>query len=129
MPTLVATTAMATCTFGAAPSALSAQPLNRVKGTSLVVLTANDFAPTMNVKPFGMCSAPSNPQVAAATAAASGVLTPQPCVPATTTPWAPGALRAKVNGSPALVGNCTLNCMWGGVISVTSPGQIRAQGT
>ena len=67
---------------------------------------------------------PANPAVAAATAAAFGVLTPQPCIPVTISPWVPGAATVLLGNQPALDNTCTLNCMWGGVIQVAMPGQF-----
>jgi hypothetical protein len=64
---------------------------------------------------------PANPQVAAATAAAMGAFTPQPCIPATSSPWAPGMPTVLIAGQPALTNTSTCQCMWGGVITVTSP--------
>jgi hypothetical protein len=77
----------------------------------------------VNVMPFGMCLSPSNPQVAAATAAAMGVLTPQPCIPVTVSPWTPGAMTVEIANLIALDNFSICNCMWGGVITVTDPGQ------
>jgi hypothetical protein len=85
--------------------------------------TAMDFAPIKNVPSFIMCTSPSNPTVAAATAAAQGVLTPMPCVPVTTSPWTPGSQTVKIGGMPALNNTCTLMCTWGGTITIGSPGQ------
>jgi hypothetical protein len=59
-----------------------------------------------------------------ATAAAAGVLTPMPCVPVTPAPWTPGAAMVQLGGMPALHDGCTLQCVWGGVISVVTPGQV-----
>ena len=81
----------------------------------------------VNIRPFGMCMTPSNPQVAAATATALGVLTPQPCIPATATPWMPGALTARIGSQPALDSLSKCLCTWGGVISVIYPGQVQTQ--
>ena len=83
-----------------------------------------DFAPMVNIMPFGMCNTPSNPTVAAATAAAMGVLTPMPCIPAVTTPWMPGNPMVLVQGQPALTRMCHNMCMWGGQISFTTDGQM-----
>jgi len=85
--------------------------------------TIAHFAPMANVATFGMCNSPANPEVIAATSAALGVHTPAPCVPATTAPWTTGQPTVLVNGQPALTADCQLTCMWGGMISVVSPGQ------
>ncbi|TAM92052.1 MAG: DUF4280 domain-containing protein, partial [Jatrophihabitans sp.] len=74
---------------------------------------------------FGMCSSLANPTVAAATAAALGVLTPMPCVPAPVGTWVPPAPTTLVAGKPALASGAVLTCAWGGVISLTFPGAVR----
>src|SRR5205085_8412986 len=78
--------AMLQCSFGTAPSALSVLPANRVVGATPAA-NIMDNIPMLNIMPFGQCSSMSNPMVAAATAAASGALTPVPCIPVTTAPW------------------------------------------
>jgi hypothetical protein len=60
----------------------------------------------------------------AATAAAQGVLTPQPCMPLTTAPWTPGSTRVTIADQPALSDSCQLMCQWGGQIRIQSPGQM-----
>ena len=125
MPQLVCTGALVTCTFGVAPAPLTVIPIGKPVQTSKQ-LAANIIAsqPLANIPSFGMCMCPANPQVAAATAAALGVLTPMPCIPATTAPWAPGSPKVMVDGSPALTNTCQCMCMWGGVITVSAPGQV-----
>ncbi len=76
-----------------------------------------------NILPFGMCNCPGNPTVAAATAAALGVLTPMPCVPNTPAPWAPGAATVMLDKFPALDNISMLTCIWGGVITFANAGQ------
>jgi hypothetical protein len=116
--------AMMQCSFGVAPSSLVVLPQNKVLS---MVPAANilDNKPIVNIPPFGMCSSPSNPTVAAATAAALGVLTPMPCVPVTVAPWAPGSTKVTIGKMPALDSNCKLMCSWGGVIQIVSPGQAK----
>ena len=116
---------MMQCTFGLAPSTLNPLPVTRVIVEGRPAATISDMAPMVNVPPFGMCNSLSNPTVAAATAAALGVLTPMPCVPAPAGPWKPGAPQATFGGKPALVSGSTLNCAWGGLISLTMPGAVR----
>jgi hypothetical protein len=123
MPTQVVTGAMMTCSFGVAPAVLNATPMGVTAG-ELPAATIMDMAPMVNIPTFGMCNTPTNPVVATATAAALGVLTPMPCIPATTTPWAPGAVSVTIGKLPALTNTCMCNCMWGGVITITSPGQV-----
>lgn len=111
------------CSFGMAPSSLVVLPANKVVG---VTPAANimDNKPIANIPPFGMCSSMANPTVAAATAAALGVLTPMPCVPATAAPWVPGVPTVMIGNMPALDSNSKLMCNWGGVIQIVAPGQF-----
>lgn len=126
MPEQVCTGAMMMCTFGAAPSTFNATP-RPVMTSNMVAGVITDNIPMMNVPPFGVCMSLANPQVAAATAAALGVLTPMPCVPVLPAPWAPGAPTVMIANIPALDNTCKLNCAWAGVISITFPGQVTHQ--
>ena len=112
------------CSFGAAPGTLVVLPDKKVMST-LPAATIMDNIPMTNIMPFGMCNSLSNPTVASATAAALGVLTPQPCVPATAAPWAPGSASVLIGGVPALESNSKLMCNWGGVIQALNPGQTK----
>ena len=108
------------CSFGMAPSALNVLPVNRTT-TSTPLANIMDNKPMVNIMPFGMCTCPANPTVAAATAAAWGVLTPMPCIPATAAPWAPGSPTVLIAGSPALNNTSKLMCSYGGVIQILNP--------
>ena len=110
------------CSFGAAPSTLVVLPDKAVL-TQTPAATIMDFQPISNIPPFGMCSASSNPLVAAATQAAQGVLTPIPCIPVITAPWTPGAPTVLIGEIPALNESSKLTCQWGGVIQILVPGQ------
>lgn len=119
------TGATAMCSFGVAPSALLPNPATTVLIGGRPALRVLDSLPMANVPPFGMCLSLANPTVAAATAAALGVLTPMPCVPAIVTPWTPNAPTTLVCGSPALVTGATCQCAYGGVVTLTVPGQVQ----
>lgn len=114
--------AMLQCSFGAAPSSLMVLPDKGVL-TAVPDATIMDNVPMVNIMPFGMCSSMANPTVAAATAAALGALTPMPCIPVTTAPWAPGAPTVLIGNMPALNDSSKLMCTWGGVIQINNPGQ------
>lgn len=122
MPKLVVNGATLSCDQGAAPASLTVLPLEKTGADDQPVGTVNDFKPNVNIAPFGACRTQANPQVAAATAAANGVLTPQPCVPVTTSPWSPGAGIATLNGAKLLTADSTCKCAWSGTIKVESPG-------
>ncbi|WDP92880.1 MAG: DUF4280 domain-containing protein [Desulfobacter sp.] len=130
MPKQVCAGAMLQCSFGTTPSALAVTP---EKGVSSTTPMANimDHLPLKNIVSFGMCNTQSNPAVAAATSAATtaalGVYTPTPapCVPATASPWKPGAPTVLIGNQPALNDTATLTCTWGGTITIQSPGQTR----
>jgi len=111
------------CSFGVAPSSLAVLPANRVTVDGVPAATVMDFAPMVNVPPFGMCTSMANPMVIAATAAALGVPTPMPCIPVPTGPWIVGAPTVAIGGMPALNSDAKLACSWGGVIQILVPGQ------
>lgn len=123
MPIHTCSGAQMMCMMGMAPSVFNATPKN-VLTSFKPAGNITDNKPFMNIPPFGMCTSPSNPTVAAATAAALGVLTPMPCVPMTPAPWAPGSATLMVAGMPALNNTSTLACAWGGVIKIINPGQF-----
>lgn len=125
MAILVVNGAALSCVpFGAAPSTLMVLPARMVNAGGMPAATIMDYVPMANVMPFGMCSSLANPMVAAATAAASGVLTPMPCIPATAAPWVPGSPTVLVGNLPALNNSSKLMCNWGGVIQINVPGQV-----
>ena len=137
---------MLTCSFGMAPSVLNVLPVARVVSNTPLA-TIMDNVPLVNVMPFGMCQNPANPAVAAATAAAMGVLTPMPCIPVipgpwipgsptvliggkpalNTGPWIPGSPTVLIGGKPALNNTCKLMCAYGGVIQITNPATTNIQ--
>ncbi|MDI1252926.1 DUF4280 domain-containing protein [Thermomonas sp.] len=111
------------CSFGVAPSVLVVLPVNRTLSSNMPAANIMDHIPMVNIMPFGMCTTPTNPAVAAATATALGVLTPMPCVPVTPAPWVPGAPTVLIANMPALDNTSKCMCTWAGVISVANPGQ------
>ena len=117
-------TASLMCTFGTAPSTLMVLPTAMVNAGKMPAGTIMDYAPLVNVLPFAMCMSAANPTVAAATAAALGVVTPMPCIPATAAPWTPGSATVMIGGMPALSNSCKLMCSYGGSISITATGQF-----
>lgn len=126
MPPQVVAGATLMCTFGMSPSTLNVIRPN-VIDEGRPAANISDAVPMVNVPPFGMCMSLSNPTVASATAAALGVLTPMPCVPALTGTWAPMAPTTLVGGAPALVQGATVPCAFGGVISVAMAGSTTTQ--
>ena len=112
------------CTFGMAPSSLVVLPVNKTFTSEVPDANIMDHVPMENIMPFGMCMSPANPEVAAATAAALGVLTPMPCIPNTPAPWVPGAPTVLLGNMPTLDNTSELMCIWGGVISILVPGQF-----
>lgn len=127
MPFNVTSGSSLQCSMGTLPCAVNATPGPVVATTP--ACTVMDFKPGVNIPGFGMCLSLGNPAVASATTAAQGVLTPQPCLPATASPWAPGSTASAVNGFPAMLNTSTCACSYGGVIAVATPSQQFAQGT
>lgn len=121
----VISTAMLKCSFGTTPCTKQVMPTNKVMVEGKPAANIMDFIPMTNITGFGMCQAPTNPQVAAATAAASGVLTPQPCMPAIPAPWTPGSAKVMIGFMPALNDSSQCMCMWAGVITISMAGAMK----
>jgi hypothetical protein len=121
---LVTATATMTCSFGVAPAVLTVAPASQVLVEGKPVATIKDCVTGANVPPFGMCSSLANPAVASATAAAQGVLTPQPCTPQLV-PWTPGVPLVTAGGTPVVNSTCTSTCAFGGAITLTNPGATQ----
>ena len=123
MPLQVCMGAMMQCSFGLAPSSLVVLPTNKVMTNMVPDANIMDHIPMTNIMPFGMCTSLANPTVAAATAAALGVLTPMPCIPATPAPWVAGAPTVLLGNFPSLDNVSQLMCMWAGVITFVDAGE------
>ena len=123
MPNHVCNGASLMCTMGMAPGQLVVLPLNMVNTANVPAANIMDHIPMTNIMPFGMCQSPANPMVAAATAAALGVLTPMPCIPNTPAPWIPGSPTVMLDHQPALNQSSKLMCLWAGQISIVFEGQ------
>jgi Domain of unknown function (DUF4280) len=127
MPLQVCMGAMMQCSFGVAPSSLVVLPTNRVMTNMVPDANIMDHIPMVNIMPFGMCMSIANPTVAAATAAALGVLTPMPCIPATPAPWIAGAPTVLLGNFPSLDNVSQLMCLWAGVITFVDAGEVTVQ--
>ncbi len=122
MALLVNTGSTLSCTFGTATTPFKAtnNPTVLVDGKPAGSIVDGDA--NVNITPFGMCTTLSNPAVAAATAAALGVLTPQPCTPQTKA-WTTETATVLIGGKPCLTQGCQCMCAYGGTISVTDSAQ------
>lgn len=123
MEVIVVTGALIQCPFGTIPANLTATSQSIVLAEGKPVATVQDCAPGVNLSGCGMCSSLANPQVASATAAALGVLTPQPCVPAVAGTWIPTQTTCLADGKPCLTGDATAVCSYGGTLSIMDAGQ------
>ncbi|WP_049564025.1 DUF4280 domain-containing protein [Streptomyces sp. SBT349] len=122
MSAVVVAGAMLRCSFGLSPAPLAVPPRG-VTASGRPVARIDDIRPVANLAPFGLCNSRTNPAVVAATAAAAGVPTPAPCVPAVSAPWAPGSPTVLVARVPALTARSTCVCLWAGAITVLDAGQ------
>ncbi len=125
MSQLTAMSANLMCSMGTAPAPIKVTSQTVVMTEGKCAATIQDCAPMSNVGPFGMCTSLANPTVASATAAALGVLTPQPCTPAPAGTWIPTKPKVLINGKPCLTQDCKLMCAYAGQISITMPGQMK----
>lgn len=123
MGTKVVTGAVLMCPFGTSTSVLNVTSQTKVLVEGKPQATIKDTKGFVNIPPFGMCTSMANPQVASATAAALGVLTPQPCTPTAAGAWTVTQSKVMSGGVPCLCNNSVLSCSLGqGVITITNPG-------
>lgn len=126
MGCMVVTGAVCTCPFGTVPGNLNVTSQSTCLVEGKPAATIMDMQPNTNVTTFGMCMSLANPAVASATAAALGVLTPQPCTMVPAGPWTPTNPKVLVGGKPCLTDSAVLTCALGaGVIKITLPGQMK----
>ncbi|PZV13990.1 MAG: DUF4280 domain-containing protein [Pseudanabaena sp.] len=110
------------------PIPLVVTPEKRVLAGNLPAANIMDHVPIKNIPTFGLCRAPLNPTVIAATAApVPGVPKPGACIPATPAPWIVGAPTVLIGNFPALNNSSKCMCTWGGVISIVFAGQVTVQ--
>lgn len=112
------------CTMGKGPGVLKATSQKVLRAEKKPVAVIKDTEPMMNIGACGLCTSMQNPMVSQATAAALGVLTPQPCIPATQGSWSGGGklLAGKI---PCLTMESTLSCFYGGSITIKAAGQKK----
>lgn len=116
--------AMMKCSMGMSPAPLAVVAPRKYSIQQRPIANILDNKPMVNIPTFGMCRSLANPSVASATSAACGVLTPMPCIPNTTAPWAPGNTQVLTQGAPTLTNDSKLTCMWGGTIDFINSGHI-----
>ena len=127
MAEFVAAFALIQCSMGTTPGPLNIVAGHGVTVNQKVVSTIFDTTPMVNIPSFGMCRSPANPVVATATTAALGVLTPMPCVPATSAPWSPGSVTVTVANRTLLTSTSQCMCAYGGSVSITQSGTSGAK--
>ena len=93
-------------------------------GKSVAIATDTNVA---NISTFGMCNNINNPMVAAATAAAQGVLTSAPCIPVVIGTWDNTVNKILINGIAVVGENSTLNCTYGGCIKLENATGLKSK--
>ena len=111
------------CSFGDQTSKLQVVSGHNAKVSGNLIANVMDYKPMTNILPFGKCQTTNNPQVASATNANDGHLTPQPCIPNLPAPWAKVKKDVKVGSQAALLEGSKLTCAYGGQIEIVDPGQ------
>lgn len=124
MALMVVDGAVLSCPFGTVPGTLKVTSQMEVLAEGKPAATLFDMTGKVNISGFGMCTSLANPQVAAATAAALGVLTPQPCMFVSAAPWMTPKVMPLGKNIPCLCSDSRIMCTLGmGMISVMNPGQ------
>lgn len=116
------------CSWSQSPSNLSVTTQRKIILEGKPCATIKDNQGNVNIPPFGMCTSMLNPQVASATAAALGVLTPQPCQMLAMGKWMAPKKKILAGNVAFLCSDSKLMCGMGmGEITITSPGQSKVK--
>ena len=127
MGLIVVTGATTACTMGMGTGMLNTTNQQSVRIDGKPAATIRDCEPNTNITPIGMCTSMSNPAVASATAAALGVLTPQPCTPKPIGAWQTTNAGVHFCNKPCLSQGSNIQCAYGGNISIVSAGQAKVR--
>lgn len=119
---VVAELSLIQCPFGTEPTPLNVLPDRTILAEGMLMGNITDAITIVNIPTFGECTTLSNPETEAATDAASGVLTPMPCIPVITDVWESEALTVIATEGSALDQTSIILCDYGGVIFVDEPG-------
>ena len=117
MPLVVPHNSVCKCSCGTAPCSLVVPPAKKVSVDNLAVASVMDHKAGANLATFAMCTTAANPAVAANKNA------PAPCVPVLPSPWTPGSVTVSLHNEIMLHETSTLNCAYGGVITIEKPSQ------
>ena len=114
------------CPFGTNPASLKVTSQRKFLANGKPVATIQDASFMTNIPGFGMCTTLTNPAVASATAAALGVLTPQPCSFSSPGTWFPTQMKVLADGKPCLTSGAKIQCLTGfQQCSVINTGQMK----
>lgn len=127
MGLIVVTGATTVCTMGIGTGMLNTTNQQSVRIEGRPAATIRDCAANTNITPIGMCTSMANPAVASATAAALGVLTPQPCTPMPIGTWQATNAGVRFCNMPCLSQGSNIQCAYGGSISIVSAGQTKVR--
>lgn len=115
------------CTCGSKISNIQVLPDRTVTLTDGHYANISDHQSMINIPSFGVCRSLKYPPTKSATDAHHGSLTPMPCKPGTYSVWENGNDTYIIRNFPALLTCSSCRCIYGGVITIITDGQIPNQ--
>ena len=112
------------CTCGSKIANIQVLPDRTVTLTNGHYANISDHQSMVNIPPFGVCRSLKYPPTKSATDAHHGSLTPMPCKPGTYSVWENGNDTYIIRNFPALLTCSSCRCIYGGVITIVTDGQI-----
>jgi len=112
------------CSCGSKIANLLVLPDRTVTLTEGHYANISDHQSLVNIPSFGVCRSLKYPPTKSATDAHHGSLTPMPCRPGTMSIWQEGNDSYIIRHFPALLTSSYCKCIYGGVITIVTDGQI-----